>query len=145
MAPPSHPGTISSYACAWDRTGELRTEVHCSRCGPQFLSKPDTVKDMEKHVAIIIPGLGIERFQLLISRCLFTTASAGTVVSTLKQVWAKSWHVSIRFQTRAQRCLSLAVVLAAAPPLMPFLRGKTLFTKLLACAAGLESVNTANI
>ena len=33
----------------------------------QFLSKLDTVKDMEKHVAIIIPG-GIERLQFLTLR-----------------------------------------------------------------------------
>jgi len=58
------------FAAGWSIFGVLSTpRARSSMCWSrlQFLSKLDTVKDMEKHVAIIIPGLGIERLQLLTS------------------------------------------------------------------------------
>ena len=65
----------------------------------RFLSKPDTVMDMEKYVAIIIPGLGeIERFSLLSSHW-----RKYHVEPVLHRV---GWHGSEHFEARLAKIVA---------------------------------------
>ena len=77
------------------------SKAKCSMCWsrPQFLSKPDTVMDMEKYVAIIIPGLGeIERFSLLSSHW-----RKYHVEPVLHRV---GWHGSEHFEARLAKIVA---------------------------------------
>jgi pimeloyl-ACP methyl ester carboxylesterase len=92
-------------SCSWPHRLSLarrrcrRRSARCAGPGHSFLSKPDTVMDMEKYVAIIIPGLGeIERFSLLSSHW-----RKYHVEPVLHRV---GWHGSEHFEARLAKIVA---------------------------------------